>query len=496
MNVNENISALVQYGLDKKLIEPCDKAFIINQLLTPQQLESFEPAQTRQLPLEVILKGLTDDAVNKGIIPDDTTSRDLYDTKLMGILTPMPHEVRSKFDSLYAQDPKAATDWFYRFSQDTDYIRRYRIQKDLRWKTATEYGVLDITINLRKPERDPEEIAAALSESQTGYPNCQLCAENEGYAGREGHPARQNHRIVPVEISGETWYLQYSPHVYYNEHCIVFNERHTPLRVSKATFEKLLDFVSIFPHYFIGCNADLPIVSGSVLNHEHFQGGSHTFPMQKSPVERKIKFKGFEDVKAGIVKWPMSVIRLSSDDKQRIADLADKILLAWRGYSDPDAFIFAETKGEPHNSITAIARRRGKYFEMDLVLRNNITTREHRLGVYHPHAELHHIKKENIGLIEVMGLAVLPSRLKQELARLEQAILMDQPIDGELEKHADWILQLKQVHTFTPENTGSILKQEVGNVFAKVLEHAGVYKRDVEGAAAFDRFIRYVNREV
>ena len=495
MDLNENISALVQYGLNKKLIEPCDKAFIINQLLTPQQLESFEPAQTRQLPLEVILKGLTDDAVNKGIIPDDTTSRDLYDTKLMGILTPMPHEVRSKFDSLYAQDPKAATDWFYRFSQDTDYIRRYRIQKDLRWKTATEYGVLDITINLRKPERDPEEIAAALSESQTGYPNCQLCAENEGYAGREGHPARQNHRIVPVEISGETWYLQYSPHVYYNEHCIVFNERHTPLRVSKATFEKLLDFVSIFPHYFIGCNADLPIVSGSVLNHEHFQGGSHTFPMQKSPVERKIKFKGFEDVKAGIVKWPMSVIRLSSDDKQRIADLADKILLAWRGYSDPDAFIFAETKGEPHNSITAIARRRGKNFEMDLVLRNNITTREHRLGVYHPHAELHHIKKENIGLIEVMGLAVLPSRLKQELIDLEEAILMKKPLTGGLAKHAKWIRRLKETHTFTTDNTAMILKLEIGKIFATVLEHAGVYKRNPDGAAAFDRFIRYVNKE-
>lgn len=496
MDLNSNISALVQYGLDKKLIEPCDKAFIINQLLIPQQLDSFEPVETRPMPLEQILKGLVDDAVNRGIIENDSTSRDLFDTKLMGILTPLPREVRSKFAALYAEDPKAATDWFYKFSQDTDYIRRYRIQKDLRWKTSTEYGNLDITINLSKPEKDPKAIAAAKAAPQSGYPKCQLCAENEGYAGRMNHPARQNHRIIPITIGGAQWYLQYSPYVYYNEHCIAFNAKHTPMKIDKAAFEKLLDFVTVFPHYFIGSNADLPVVGGSILSHEHFQGGCYTFPMEKSPIERKIEFKGFEDVKAGIVKWPMSVIRLTCADKQRIADLADRILQSWRGYSDADAFIFAETKGEPHNTITPIARRRGGDYEMDLVLRNNITTEEHPLGVYHPHAELHHIKKENIGLIEVMGLAVLPSRLKRELAALEDAILMDKLITGDLAKHAQWVEELKTRCKFTPENTGMILKLEVGKVFAKVLEHAGVYKRNLDGAAAFDRFIRYVNREV
>lgn len=496
MNVNENITALVQYGLDKKLIEPCDKAFIINQLLTPQRLDSYEPAEVRTMPLEQILKGLVDDAVNKGIISDDTTSRDLYDTKLMGILTPMPREVRSKFNELYAESPKAATDWFYKFSQDTDYIRRYRIQKDLRWKTTTEYGNLDITINLSKPEKDPKAIAAAKAAPQSGYPKCQLCAENEGYAGRMNHPARQNHRIIPITIGGQSWYLQYSPYVYYNEHCIAFNGSHTPMKIDKAAFEKLLDFVTIFPHYFIGSNADLPIVGGSILSHEHFQGGCYSFPMERAPIERKIAFRGFDDVEAGIVKWPMSVIRLRCADKNRLAELADKILQSWRGYTDADAFIFAETKGEPHNTITPIARRRGEDYELDLVLRNNITTEEHPLGVYHPHAELHHIKKENIGLIEVMGLAVLPSRLKRELAELERAILNNTPLVGDLVKHADWVKELKSRCTFTPETTGMILKMEVGKVFAMVLSHAGVYKRDPDGAAAFDRFVRYVNREV
>ena len=496
MDVNENISALVQYGLDKKLIEPCDKAFIINQLLATQQLDSFEPAEVRPMPLEQILKGLTDDAVNRGIIEDDVTSRDLFDTKLMGILTPPPREVRSKFEALYDQSPKTATDWFYKFSQDTDYIRRYRIQKDMRWKTVTDYGTLDITINLSKPEKDPKAIAAAKSAPQSGYPKCQLCVENEGYAGRMNHPARQNHRIIPITIGGQPWCLQYSPYVYYNEHCIAFNEKHTPMKIDKAAFEKLLDFVAVFPHYFIGSNADLPIVGGSILSHEHFQGGCYSFPMERAPIERKIKFNGYEDVKAGIVKWPMSVIRLCASDKDRLADLADKILQSWRGYTDADAFIFAMTKGEPHNTITPIARRRGEDFELDLVLRNNITTEEHPLGVFHPHAELHHIKKENIGLIEVMGLAVLPSRLKNELKLLENAILDEKPLKGVLTKYEDWVEELKGRCSFTPENIEMILKMEVGKVFSKVLSHAGVFKRTQEGEAAFDRFVRYVNREV
>ena len=495
MDINENISALVQYGLDKKLIEPCDKAFIINQLLLPQQLDSFVPADVRTLPLESILKGLTDDAVNRGIIEDNTASRDLYDTKLMGILTPMPREVRSRFEALYAESPKKATDWFYKFSQDTDYIRRYRIQKDLRWKVVTEYGTLDVTINLSKPEKDPKAIAAARTAPQSGYPKCQLCMENEGYAGRANHPARQNHRIIPITIGGQTWYLQYSPYVYYNEHCIAFNAAHTPMRIDRSVFEKLLDFVTIFPHYFIGSNADLPIVGGSILSHEHFQGGCYTFPMERAGIDRKITFKGFEDVKAGIVKWPMSVIRLRCADKVRLVELADKILKSWREYTDEDAFLFAETNGEPHNTITSIARRRKEDYELDLVLRNNITTEEHPLGVFHPHAELHHIKKENIGLIEVMGLAVLPSRLKQELKELEDAILEERVLTGELSKHSDWIEEMKTRCIFTPENIEMILKMEVGKVFSKVLTHAGVFKRNPEGEAAFNRFVQYINRE-
>ena len=494
MEVNVYIAALAQYGIDKKLIEHCDKAFIINQLLATLQLDSFCPAEVRSMSLEQILKGLTDYAVSKGIISDDITSRDLFDTKLMGILTPLPREVRSKFAALYEKSPEEATEWYYRFSQDTDYIRRYRVQKDMRWKAATEYGNLDITINLSKPEKDPKAIAAAKAAPQSDYPKCLLCVENEGYAGRMNHPARQNHRIIPMELAGENWNLQYSPYVYYPEHCIVFNSQHTPMVINKATIEKLLDFVTKFPHYFIGSNADLPIVGGSILTHEHFQGGHFSFPMERAPIERAVKFKGFENVKAGIVKWPMSVLRLTGPDRTELCNLATKILLRWRIYTDKAAFIYAKTGGEPHNTITPIARRRGKDYELDLVLRNNITTEEHPLGVYHPHAELHHIKKENIGLIEVMGLAVLPARLKQELAGIEHAILAGVPLMGELQKHEAWVKELMDKQMFTPETTASILKMEVGKVFAQVLEHAGVYKRTPEGAAAFDRFIEFVNQ--
>ena len=494
MDINMYISALVQYGIDKKLIDPCDKAFMINGILEVLRLDSFEPAETRTMSLEEILQGLLEDAVARGVCADDITSRDLFDTKLMGILTPPPREVRSKFAALYEKSPEEATEWYYRFSQDTDYIRRYRVQKDMRWKTATEYGNLDITINLSKPEKDPKAIAAAKAAPQSDYPKCLLCPENEGYAGRMNHPARQNHRIIPMELAGENWNLQYSPYVYYTEHCIVFNSQHTPMVINKATLQKLLDFVTKFPHYFIGSNADLPIVGGSILTHEHFQGGHFCFPMERAPIERKISFKGYEDVTAGIVKWPMSVIRLTCPDKDRLCDLATKILLKWRIYTDKTAFIYAKTGGEPHNTITPIARRRGEDYELDLVLRNNITTEEHPLGVYHPHAELHHIKKENIGLIEVMGLAVLPARLKQELAGIEEAILNGTPLAGELVKHEAWVKELMDKQTFTPDNTACILKMEVGKVFAQVLEHAGVYKRTPEGAAAFDRFIDYVNQ--
>ena len=492
------LSALVRYGLDTGLIEDCDKTYVTNRLLEILKLDAFAaPEAVPSLPLEEILGGLLDDAVERGVCGGDITSRDLFDTKLMGVLTPMPHEVRAKFAALYAESPEKATDWYYKFSQDTDYIRRYRIRKDMRWKTATEYGDLDITINLSKPEKDPKAIAAAQAAPQTGYPKCLLCPENEGYAGRMNHPARQNHRIIPMHIGGCDWFLQYSPYVYYNEHCIVFNGVHTPMVIDRAAFAKLLEFVTLFPHYFIGSNADLPIVGGSILSHEHFQGGHYCFAMEKAPVETEVAFRGFEDIRTGIVKWPMSVLRLDGPDPERLCDLADKILKSWRAYTDESAFLFAETNGVPHSTITPIARRRGADYELDLVLRNNITTAEHPLGVYHPHAELHHIKKENIGLIEVMGLAVLPARLKGELAALETAILENRDLrqDEVLAKHADWVDELRKNYVFTAENVTEILHREVGKVFARVLEHAGVYKRTPEGRTAFLRFVEHVNQE-
>ena len=495
MPVNQLLASLVQYGIDHHLLEEADRVFILNQLLDALGLHEYEAAEPSDLPLEEILKGLLDDAVSRGVCAGDVTSRDLLDTKLMGILTPRPHEVRKRFAELYALSPREATDWYYRFSQDTDYIRRYRIEKDVRWTAPTEYGDLVITINLSKPEKDPKAIAAARNAPQSGYPKCLLCAENEGYAGRMNHPPRQNHRLIPVTIGGSQWFMQYSPYVYYNEHCIVLNARHTPMVIGREAFEKLLDFVTAFPHYFIGSNADLPIVGGSILSHEHFQGGHFTFPMEKAPVEKEVSFEGFPGVRAGIVKWPLSVIRLTGADRKELTDLAVRILNCWRGYTDEEAFIFAETDGVPHNTITPIARRRGTDYELDLVLRNNITTAEHPLGVYHPHAELHHIKKENIGLIEVMGLAVLPARLKQELAGVEEALLTGAPLTGDLEKHAPWAEELKIRYQFTRENTAGILREEVGKVFAKVLEHAGVYRRNEEGAKAFARFIDAVNRE-
>ena len=494
MDVNVYIASLVQYGLNKKLVQPCDTIYVTNGLLEAMKLDSYDPAKPEAMSLEDILQGLLEDAVERGVCDDDITSRDLFDTKLMGLLTPMPREVHQTFSEMYATSPETATDWYYNFSQDTDYIRRYRIQKDVRWKTATEYGNLDVTINLSKPEKDPKAIAAAKLAPQSGYPKCMLCAENEGYAGRMNHPARQNLRTIPVTIAGEGWHLQYSPYVYYNEHCIVFNHEHVPMVINKAAFSKLLDFVSLFPHYFVGSNADLPIVGGSILSHEHFQGGHYCFPMERAAVEREIVFAGFEDVKAGIVKWPMSVIRLRCGKKARLVELADKILLSWRGYTDEDAFIFAETEGVPHNTITPIARRRGETFELDLVLRNNLTTEQYPLGLYHPHDELHHIKKENIGLIEVMGLAVLPARLKEELAAVAEGLAkgLDLRGDEKTAKHADWAEAFAPNYTITTENALEIVQKETGLVFAQVLEHAGVYKRTAEGKAAFLRFLNAV----
>ncbi len=490
------IDALVKYALDRRLIEAGDRPFAYNAILEAMELDEAGGEGTVDLPLADILAVLTDDAVRRGLVDDNITARDLFDTKLMGVLTPFPREVHAKFAALYKESPEKATEWYYQFSQDTNYIRADRIAKDMRWKVEGKYGELDITVNLSKPEKDPRAIAAAKLAPQSGYPKCQLCAENEGYAGRMNHPARQNHRTVPVTVNGAPWFLQYSPYVYYNEHCIVFNSQHTPMRIDRAAFGKLLDFVAQFPHYFVGSNADLPIVGGSILSHDHFQGGCYEFPMAKAEIDTPVTFKGFEDVNAGIVNWPMSVIRLSSPDRERLIALADRILTAWRSYTDEAAFIFAETDGEPHNTVTPIARKRGENYELDLVLRNNITTAEHPLGMYHPHAKLHHIKKENIGLIEVMGLAVLPSGLKTELVLLADPMLNGTGLraDERIEKHADWAEELKAKYTFTPENVDGILQREVGAVFEEVLEDAGVYKRTEEGKAAFMRFIEKVNK--
>ena len=498
MKIETCIDSLVSYAMNRGLAEPVDHQVLTNRLLDILRLDDYELSDEPQSEdLEEILAGILDYAVAHGLCEDNITARDIFDTRIMGAVTPMPREVVRTFEEKYAISPVEATDWYYRFSCDTDYIRRYRIAKDMRWKYASDYGEMDITINLSKPEKDPKAIAAAKNAPQTAYPKCQLCRENEGYAGRLNHPARANHRIIPITVCGEDWCLQYSPYVYYNEHCIVFNSRHVPMKIDRSAFEKLLDFVKDFPHYFVGSNADLPIVGGSILSHEHFQGGHYQFAMEKAGLEKEVCFKGFEDVKAGIVKWPMSVIRLDGENPTRLAELADKILLCWRGYSDESAGVVAFSDGEPHNTITPIARRRGELYELDLVLRCNITTPEHPLGVFHPHADKHHIKKENIGLIEVMGLAVLPSRLKQELTDLASAIVSGADIaaDAVLNKHAPWVEELKKQYSFTEENALDIILQETGRVFTEVLEDAGVYKNTPEGRAAFFQFIGAVNAQ-
>ena len=493
--IYNDIADLVTYGIQSGLITETDKNYAVNELLELFHLEEYEaPAESsREICLEKTLCNLLDYAYEKGILQENgVVYRDLFDTKIMGLLTPRPHEVVEKFWNLYNESPAAATDYFYKLSQDTDYIRRYRICKDVKWTTDTRYGTLDITINLSKPEKDPKAIAAAKLAKQSGYPKCLLCMENVGYAGRINHPARQNHRVIPVTINGSQWGFQYSPYVYYNEHCIVFNSQHVPMKIDRNAFAKLFDFIKLFPHYFLGSNADLPIVGGSILSHDHFQGGNYTFAMAKAPVIENFTVKGYEDVTAGIVKWPLSVIRLQSPDTERIIDLAEHILNKWRGYTDEDAFIFAETDGTPHSTITPIARKRGDLYELDLTLRNNITTDEHPLGVYHPHAKLHHIKKENIGLIEVMGLAVLPARLKGEMELLKDYILAGKDIrsNEQIAKHADWIDEFLPSYPDVNEgNIEHILEQEVGKVFCQVLEDAGVYKCTPEGLEAFHRFI-------
>ncbi|MCI6360415.1 MAG: UDP-glucose--hexose-1-phosphate uridylyltransferase [Eubacterium coprostanoligenes] len=494
MNINTAVKSLVRYAIDNEMIEKWDEIWAINTVCQALNMDSFEDCEAENAELEDILASILDYAVENGLCEDSVVYRDLFDTKIMGLLTPRPSEVISKFQFLYIRDKKSATDYYYKLCQDSDYIRRYRIKNDLKWITKTEYGDIDITINLSKPEKDPKAIAAALKMKATSYPKCLLCKENEGYMGRINHPARQNHRIIPMTLGGENFFMQYSPYVYYNEHCIVFNAKHTPMKIDKSAFAKLLDFVEKFPHYFVGSNADLPIVGGSILTHEHFQGGNYEFAMAKAPIETKVTFSGFEDVQAGIVKWPMSVIRIKGTDKTRLVELADKVLTTWRGYTDKDSFIYAETEGTPHNTITPIARMRNGQFELDLVLRNNITTEDCPLGYYHPHPEYHHIKKENIGLIEVMGLAVLPSRLKNEMAVLGKAMVNGEDISANetIASHKEWAEMIMQKYDINEDNIDDILKKEIGIVFTSILGQCGVYSRDEEGKAGFLRFIESV----
>lgn len=515
--INKYIKALVEYGIKAKLIQEEDRIYTLNRLLELFCLEEYEDSNIEELSslsLEDILAYLLDYAYESGILKENSiVYRDLFDTKIMGILVDRPSTIIKKFYDLYQEDPKLATDYYYKLSMNSDYIRRYRIKKDIKWVTKTKYGDLDITINLSKPEKDPKAIAAAKLKPQSGYPKCLLCKENEGYEGRVDHPARQNHRIIPIEINNTPWGFQYSPYVYYNEHCIVFNKQHTPMKIEKATFQKLFDFVKLFPHYFVGSNADLPIVGGSILSHDHFQGGKYDFAMAKAKTVLDVTIKGFEAVKVGIVDWPMSVLRLSGRNEEAIIELGDHILSTWRNYTDEEAFIYAysTSKGElltkeevfksnpevrkefeAHNTITPIARKNGDNFELDLVLRNNVTSKEHPFGVYHPHEELHHIKKENIGLIEVMGLAVLPARLKEEMEHIKEYMLLGKDVENNesLAKHATWVKEIRNKYEKIDENNiDSIIEDEVGAVFLKVLEHAGVYKRDEEGTKFFKRFI-------
>lgn len=493
------ITALLDYGCEQGLITEEDRIYVRNQLLDLFGLDSFEEQDGGPMPLEEILSGMLAYAYENGIIAsDDILTKDAFDTRIMGLLTPRPSQVIRTFEENYREDPKKATDEYYRFSRATNYIRAARVAKDRKWVISSEYGDIDITINLSKPEKDPKSIAAALKVKASNYPKCLLCKENEGFAGRGNHPARQNHRVIPLTMNQEQWFLQYSPYVYYNEHCIVFRGEHTPMQINRSTFVKLLDFVTLFPHYFLGSNADLPIVGGSILTHDHFQGGRYEFAMAKAPVETPVVFAAYPQVTAGIVRWPMSVLRLRCKEKEPLIALCTQVLSVWRGYTDAACTIFAETDGVPHNTITPIARMRDGAYEMDLVLRNNLTTEEHPLGLYHPHEEHHHIKKENIGLIEVMGLAVLPSRLEKELRLLREALLSDADIRQQeaIEKHADWVEAfLPKYPSLCAENVDRILEQEIGNVYVSILEQAGVYKRNAEGKQGFLRFVKAAGGE-
>lgn len=498
MNIQQAISSLLAYGIKTGLLTEDDRIYTANLLIDLLKQDRFENESPLDLPLQEILESILNYACENGLCENSVTYRDLFDTRVMNLLLPRPSEVRSRFFEIYKESPEKATDWYYALSRHSDYIREYRVKNDMKWVTKTDYGDIDITINLSKPEKDPKAIAAASSLPHTvKYPKCMLCPENEGYAGRVDHPARENHRIIPLTIDNGNWFFQYSPYVYYNEHCIVFNGAHVPMKIDRSAFRKLFDFVEQFPHYFVGSNADLPIVGGSILSHEHFQGGRYEFAMAKAPIETLLQFNGFSDISAGIVRWPMSVIRLAGPDTDRLVELSDKILKGWRSYTDESAFIYAETEGKPHNTITPITRKRGNLFEIDLVLRNNITTKEYPDGFYHPHPEHHHLKRENIGLIEVMGLAVLPSRLKAEMNALAEAILKGKDItkDSLISKHAEWAENIKKTKNITPENIHSIFQEKIGEDFAEILEQCGVFERNEKGQAQFLKFVESINQD-
>ena len=495
VDIQHEIARLLNFAEQELLITPEDVVYSANRLLDVLAVESYRPEkikETLETPTPILLNML-DYAAGKGLIENTANERDRFDTRIMDCVMPRPSEVVHRFWSLYRNSPKEATDGYYRMNIASNYIRKARIDKNIAWKTATEYGDLDVTINLSKPEKDPRDIAKAKRMKSSAYPKCLLCRENEGYAGRVNYPARETHRLIPLDFGGHEWFLQYSPYTYYNEHCIILNGEHIPMKISRETFENLITFLRFFPHYFAGSNADLPIVGGSILSHDHYQGGRCTFAMERASVEKAYAFADFPAVKAGRVKWPMSALRLTSEEPKQLVALAEKILAAWRTYSDASAEVLAETDGTPHNTITPIARKRGSAFEFDLVLRNNRTTAEHPLGLFHPHAEVHHIKKENIGLIEVLGLAILPARLKDEMLQVRAELLKGtEDISGieAIAKHADWYKKVKESHAdISALSVGGILKDEIGHVFLEVLTHAGVFKRDAAGMAAFDRFI-------
>ena len=504
MNIFEEIKLLLAYGLKNDLIGKYDEIIARNEIIALLNLEEWKDTDISskiipEYPNE-ILENICNWAVENKIIEDTIAVRDLFDTKIMGKITPSATHVIDKFIKISNLGGiEKATNNYYEFAQKTNYIRTDRIAKNMHWYSNTEYGNMEITINLSKPEKDPRDIAKERLLPPSSYPKCLLCYENVGYAGRLNHPARQNHRVLSFFLEGEQWFLQYSPYVYYNEHAIVFSGKHRPMKINREAFNRITSFVEQVPHYFVGSNADLPIVGGSILSHDHYQGGHHEFPMAKSPIERAITFKGFEDVEAGIVKWPMSVIRIKSSDRKKLVDLSVKILDNWRKYNDESLDIIAFSGDTPHNTITPIGRRRGKDFELDLVLRNNRTNEKYPLGIFHPHEDVHNIKKENIGLIEVMGLAVLPGRLKEELEILEKYMLEPDfktkiKNDPKVVKHLEWAINIQEKHVkITSENIKTILKDEIGVTFSRVLEDAGVYKRNNEGEKGLLRFIEYIN---